>query len=192
MNQPLRRPAAKIVTTFGAALASTYLAPSAEAAIVTLTPNPGSVPFSGGGTYGLYIELIPGAASFYQFNDTIGKSIGAALGLVGFGSAQASNEITANQGFASFLSILPNQAGTQTLGFLTTANQVGWIRINFGGTGGAVTYLAAAFNDTPGGSIHAGDTTPVPEPGSLALAALASLALGARGVRRLRESRKDS
>jgi PEP-CTERM motif len=184
--------ATKIVATFGAGLASTFLAPSAEGAIISLTPTPGSVPFNPlpvpTFSFTVPVHLSPGSFSFGQYNDGIGKTFNNNFGLIGFRTAPASQTITIGQNFYGTRGRSQFAAGTSTFGFLTSANQVGWIRINFGGLGNPVTYLAAAYNDTPGGSIHSGSTTAeVPEPTSLALAGLAALALGAR-ARRKRES----
>jgi len=181
--------ASRIVASFGVGLAGAAMTSDAEAAIISLTPVPGTNPFCGAASCGTNVNLGPG--TFYQFNDTIGKSILAGAGLAGFRSAPASQTITAGQGFGNLV-IGPGATGTGTFGFLTSAGQVGWLRMNFGGSGGAITYLAAAYNDTPGGAIHSGSLQAVPEPTSLALAALASLALGSRRVRRLREKRQAS
>ena len=75
------------------------------------------------------------------------------------------------------------------LAFKNQSGQVGWIKMNLGGLGGDIHYLAGAYNDREGGTIHVGA---VPEPATTGLAALGLLALGARGVRRLRASRQQA
>lgn len=189
---------AKIVASFGAGLACAYLAPSAEGATIVLTPSPATVPYQGGGFQNdVPVHLSPGSFVVGQYNDGIGKSFFAGAGLLGFLDVPASQVISTGQSFIGFIGgIGPSWTVTRTYGFKTTANQVGWVRINFGGAGG-VTYLAAAYNDEPGCSIHSGgeaipcDTTPpVPEPSMLALAALGSLALGARSVRQMRKKQQ--
>ena len=177
------------IASFGAALSAVYLSPAAvEADIVDLTPNlPASLPF-GASTF--IFDFVPGTASgsdMLQWNDSLGKSFsanGQAGDLVGFQYAPLSNIITTGQTFNTGIGVGTSQSGTATFGFLTKTNQVGWIKMNFGGVGGAITYLAAAFNSTPGGAIHAG-TFAVPEP--TGLAALAGLAMGAATLRRRRK-----
>lgn len=176
--------------TFGAALSAMYLAPTAvEADIVDLTPNlPASMPY-GASTF--TFDFVPGSATgmdFLQWNDSLGKSFSYNAGagdIAGFVYAPLSNLVTTGMSFVSGYGAGTSASGTATFGFRTHANQVGWIRINFGGTGGPITYLAAAYNDTPGGSIHSG-TFAVPEP-STGMAALAGLAMGAAGMRRRRK-----
>ena len=177
------------VASFGAALSTVYLSPAAvEADIVDLTPNlPASLPF-GASTF--VFDFVPGTATgsdMLQWNDSLGKSFsinGGAGDLAGFIYAPLSNVITTGMTFNSGIGVGTTQSGTATFGFLTSANQVGWIKMNFGGAGGAITYLAAAYNNTPGGAIHSGTFT-VPEP--TGLAALAGLALGAATLRRRRK-----
>ena len=176
--------------SFGAAMSAMYLAPTAvEADIVDLTPNlPASMPF-GASTF--TFDFVPGSATgndFLQWNDSIGKTFsynGGVGDIAGFVYAPLSNVVTTGMSFVSGYGVGTSGSGTATFGFLTKANQVGWIRINFGGVGGAITYLAAAYNDTPGGIIHSG-TFAVPEPTS-GMAALAGLAIGAAGMRRRRK-----
>ena len=80
-------------------------------------------------------------------------------------------------------------ADTLFYGFVTQDGHLGWIQIDFGGSDGDVVYLAGAFNDTPGESIHVGT---VPEPSSGVLTALGLLALGAPGVRARRRRTQKS
>jgi hypothetical protein len=180
-----RSKATAIVTTFGAGLACAGLAPSAEAAIVNLTPSPQTVAYLGG-----CIPIDLGPAAFIQCNDVQGKTMYAAasLGIVGLRTAPASSAITVGQAFVGAIFRGVGGTGTSTFAFLTTANQVGWFRVNFGAPFGPLTYLGGAFNDTPGGSIHSG-TSAVPEPATLALLGLAGLAAGARGITRRRETK---
>ncbi len=79
-------------------------------------------------------------------------------------------------------------AGTYTFGFVTPGNQAGWIRMSFDPVPGAITYLAAAYNTTPGAGIIAGSLAePIPESSTtMAFAGLATLATGI-GVRKLRK-----
>ena len=181
----------KYVAGFGAALAATAAVPEADAGIVPLTPNPTSLAFSDGTLVNLGIG--PEPYDFFQTNDTEGKTLygvsydATDFNIASFVQAQFSQLITSGLSFITPLVVSYSAAGTATYAFRTKANQFGWIRMNLGGPAGIINYLAAAFNDTPGGTIGAGKLA-VPEPSSAALAGLGALALGALGVRRLRNS----
>ena len=75
-------------------------------------------------------------------------------------------------------------SGTNLFGFRTTDNRFGWLRLDFGGPGGPVSYLDGAFNTTTGQGIVAGSVIAVPEPRSAALMGLTALAAGATALRR--------
>ncbi len=175
------------VASFGAAMTAMYISPVAvEADIVDLN-LPASAPWGASFAF----DFVGGSADdFRQFNDSFGKSFtnnGGAGDIAGFVFAPAGNLITTGMAFVFGYGVLSTSSGTATFGFKTDANQVGWLRINFGGFGNAVTYLAAAFNDTPGESIVSGQSA-IPEP-ITGMGALAGLALGAAGVRRRRASK---
>ncbi len=180
----------KLVATYGVALATLAGAEAAEGAVVDLTPNPGSLPYSSTSATGATITLGVGGLSFFQYNDSTGKSLSAYAGsITGFRSASSGSSITTGQSFASFLSISTDPGnGTVTYAFRTTLNTVGWIRMKLGFSQDPVIYLSAAFNNTPGGSIVAGvGASPIPEPGTAALFGLGLLAMGAAGVRKMRK-----
>ena len=61
----------------------------------------------------------------------------------------------------TFLAVNPSMTATETATFayLIGANPVGWIQMQFFGLGGAITWLATAFNETPGGTTGAGKFT---------------------------------
>lgn len=178
----------KQVGIFGTAIAALAGAEAAEGAVVSLTPNPATQPFQGAASAGSNISLGSPGLTFFQFNDTLGKTLRPGPGGFSWRSTTFGNVITTGLGFQSNRGIGTSATGTETFAFLTSSNQVGWIRIHLGGTGGAITYLAAAFQNTPGDPIVAGGAA-VPEPATVGLFGLGVLAMGAAGVRRLRKKK---
>ena len=186
------------LAVFGAALSSLVVlqAPAVEATIVELNIDPSVNPYIPIAA-GVFVSLTaPGTGPFvfFQYNDLIGKSMYGSTNLLGIALVNPGSLITTGQGFNATVPFSFSSSGTATIGFLTTGNQVGWLQFDLGGPAGDITYLAAAFNDEPDGSITAGqlpDAEPVPEPAAMtALAALSTLALGKKGVRRLRQQRQ--
>ena len=167
---------------YGAALAGIAMMDTpAIAAINYLNIGNSVIPFVGTGSYGLSVWFLDGVTTIggiYQFNDGLGRTLNnvamnAILGPVGYGSPIT----VGNPGFTGGIMAPTSVTGVYTFGFRTTANQTGWVQIDFGVPGGPVTYLAAAYRDEPGGMILAG--TNVPEPAAnAALAGLAALAAG--------------
>lgn len=189
----------KYVAGFGAAMSTLAMTPHADGTVVSLTADPGAVSYSAARTSPIGVNVIAEKPNFdfIQFNDSRGKSFLAAGTVIsGFRQVAFSSAITTGQTFTGGFSLSPSASGTATYGFRTTANQVGWIRMDLGGPGGPISYLAAAFNDTPGGSIGAGHVVAAPIPevstGTFFLAGLGTLALGAVGVRRLRKRRSET
>ena len=87
---------------------------------------------------------------------------------------------TSSQAFSS-----PNNY----LGFYdSNVNKYGWLQATWNGT--SFTFVAGAYENTPGVSIRAG-AVPVPEPGTLTLGSLALLAGGGAAVRRYRKQRQN-
>lgn len=87
--------------------------------------------------------------------------------------------ITPSQPFSS-----PNNY----LGFYdSNVNKYGWLQATWNGT--SFTFVAGAYENTPGVSIRAG-ALPVPEPGTLTLGSLALLAGGGAAIRRYRKQRQ--
>jgi hypothetical protein len=197
IDSTARRPGRVPLASFGAALATLTIAPSVEASIISVGFSRSRVPFGGTGpSGGAGIHLSTGGTVpvfFYQFNNTGGKTLDILPGITGFVQAAASS--TLNSGFTFKAPIIaytnsnvaPSATGTAYFGFLTTAGQLGWLKMNLGGTGGAITYLAAAINTVAGDPIHVGA---VPEPSTASLLGFGVLALGAAGVLAERRRRK--
>lgn len=191
----------KIPTTahYGAAMTGMFvLTAPASAAIVGLDFSPVSLPFSST-TFTTYafdaVEMRTDVGSgligsFGQFNDLLGKSViaGSVVGPGGvdlLGPLSTGNPVSALQSFLSTgIGFGTSASGTNLFGFRTTDNRFGWLRLDFGGSGGPVSYLDGAFNTTTGQGIVAGSLTAVPEPGSAALMGLTALAAGATALRR--------
>ena len=174
------------VAGYGVAMASLSLTHYADAGIIDVSANLGGpVPYVSSTAF----RLLGGAVDFVQFNDTTGKTIFVRSDIAGIRSAPFSNVITTGMTFKTSFSMGTSASGTKTFGFITTGNQVGWIKMNLGGLGGDITYLAAAYNDTPGGNILSGTFSTVPEPSTAALTGLGALALGAVSLRKMRRQR---
>jgi len=184
----LEKTATKIVASFGAAMGAMYYAPSLDADVVDLTDNlPGTMT----STQQAVNFIASAAFDWLQYNDATGRSVTAAGYLNGLLQTSVGNELTGGAAFAANISLSASFSGTETFGFRTINNQLGWIQVRYGaGSSSPIEYLAAAFEDIPGNSITVGDRgfSTVPEPNSLGLAALAGLAVGASTIRRKRKS----
>ncbi|MEO0796689.1 MAG: hypothetical protein AAFX93_16085 [Verrucomicrobiota bacterium] len=181
---------------FSAALAGVALAaPQASGAIVGLNFTPNPVTYGPTQTVSITDTLAAPVAQFQQFNNSDGKTLSADLPPIsGFAYITVGQPITTGATFFSLISIGATVGDTGTFAFLTATNNVGWIRVNFGGAGGPVTYLAGAWNNTPGGAIISGGGAvgAVPETSTtIALAGLATLAAGV-GIRKARRRKMKS
>jgi hypothetical protein len=77
------------------------------------------------------------------------------------------------------------------LGFYdSNVNKYGWLQATWNGSTNSFTFVAGAYENTPGVSIRAG-AVPVPEPGTLTLGSLALLVSGGAAVRRYRKQRQS-
>ena len=72
----------------------------------------------------------------------------------------------------------------------SSVNKYGWLQATWNGSTKTFTFVAGAYENTPGVSIRAG-AVPVPEPGTLTLGSLALLAGGGAAIRRYRKQRQS-
>ncbi len=183
------RPKPRHVAAFGAALTTLAAAPAAQGSVITLTFSPASVPFEGTiAAPPVTVKLLDLGATIFSFkflNNTYSKGlIGSRLEKAGL-----SNTLFPMGPFGLTTTNGPGLDGTRTIAFVTLANQAGWFRFDFGGLGGDILLLAAAYETTPETPIHIGSTgDAVPEPATGALAGLGLLAIGANEIRRRRKA----
>jgi hypothetical protein len=183
------------IATFGVATASLYMTPSAEAAVIDLTPSPASIAQGSTSSFGVQVELgLPGGnPDLFQYNG-LGTLDGAPFNfnsftggsftsnstpylydIVGFRRVVTGDTVSVND---SFDSAKGSRTGIRYWGFLTRDNHVGWFKVDLGtDSGNTIRYLEGAWEDTED-SIRVGE---VPLPASLPLlaSALGLLAAGA-------------
>ena len=184
------------IASFGVATASLYMTPSAEAAVIDLTPSPASIAQGSTSSFGVQVELgIPGGnPDFFQynglgtlngaefnFNSFTGGSFTSTYGnnflydIVGFRRVFVGDTLSVNDEFDPAKGARPD---FRHWGFLTRDGNVGWFKVDLGtGSGNTIRYLEGAWEDTED-SIRVGE---VPLPASLPLlaSALGLLAAGA-------------
>jgi len=170
----------------------------ADAAVVNLTTNPGSIAYFEGVLDPTEVTLVEISRTFKQFNDDLGKEFSTVGGL-SFVEVSAGTPITAGMGgFNPGLFIGPSASGDKFIAFKFSdggLDYVGWIKENLGGAGGAITILGAAYQDVSGDPIFAGQTAgagAVPEPATAAIFGLATLVAGVRGFKARRKAQAAS
>ena len=157
-------------SVFSAALAAMLVAPELQADVVSLTFNPGSVPF---GSVGFISMPEVTNIAFLQLNDSFRPML--VIGLSSIAVVQLSQTLSPNTFFGSSVIVFTaTSSGTQYVGF-RFGNNVGWFSFSVAGLGTDIHYLEGRYG-------NAGESVHVPAPGALAL-----LALGAVGVRRKRK-----
>lgn len=164
-----------------------------EGGIISLSASPTTIPFGGFGHHAT-VTLSPLGATFFQYNDTMGKSFYFHGGFA-WANVTQGQRIDAALGFA-FNLFLSNAAAGDRLFAFRVNNHYGWIKENLGGSGGAITFISGAYNDgtdlandyIDAGTLNGGGGgfAAVPEPGSVGLMGLATLAVGATALRRRR------
>jgi hypothetical protein len=77
---------------------------------------------------------------------------------------------------------------TGYVGFRSAHGDLGWMKVKVGSPGTkagvSLQVLSYAYNNVPGGPIKAGQTTAIPEPGTMALVLMAAGAAGLTALRR--------
>lgn len=172
-----------------------------DAAVLNLTTNPNSIGYIPGSGPSTTVTLSAGGfgRGFNQFNDDTGKDLESSPGLLGWKEVAGGTVIDASLSFSSNLPITPTENGDKFYAFYLMdagLNYFGWVKMNLGGPGGAVSYLGAAFQTDAGGPILAGETAggagAVPEPTTAAIFGLATLVAGARGLKSRRKAQVAS
>ena len=195
----------------GIALAAPVITPGARADIIYSGPLSVAVPNNIGG---IYLDLSTGVTNTVGFTGyDINPYANGGLGLTFLAATGTSYVAPTTAGPASAL--LPGAfigstdvfttsdsgtnfkvTGTEFLGLkfvntTTGGTDYGWIQFQTTGTTGfPATILGYAYNNVAGGSILAGQTTAVPEPGATAALGLGALSLGAVAVRRMRKNKQ--
>jgi PEP-CTERM motif len=211
------RNATTVVATFGAATATMYITPSAEAGVINITPT--IVPFFGAASQGTFVDLgIDGNASpdLWQWNDTIGNSVSLYsqenVDIIGWRLVETS-QILDPATFQPFSYIPSYTTSTTYYGSTYTAgpynipenpfygsNNAGAHLLGFATRGGNVGWLEVDFGAGPGSPVNyiAGawedsgrpiHVRGIPEPATLGLTALGLLAAGV-GMRKKRTARQ--
>lgn len=185
-----RKIATTAAATFGAAMASMYVAPELQADVVDITYNGGNAtasnPFFAGSGVPIPqdIDQVGGSSDFGQWNDTFGgsgRTFTVGTGIVSLGEVFSGDVLDpgtftgAGAGGGSQF----DGSGSAFIGFRSAAGNVGYFEISFT-QGGAIIYGAGEYGSS-GGPVTVG----VPEPASAA--GLATLALGAASIRRRRK-----
>ena len=180
------------VAGFGAAMASVYAIPEAHATIIPISFNPDSVKFSiASSLVSFKTASNNNILGMLVRNDASEKKLFlttyASLAVKSVGQTISAGQFRGTHNLGES----PNAAGTAYIGFRSNTGGAGWFAVNWGGTGGAITFLKGAYNFAEGGSIVVGQmAVGVPEPSEIGLFTLGLLALGAAGVRLRREARK--
>ena len=194
-----RKFATTAAATFGAAMASMYVAPELQADILDITWNGGNAtasnPFVTGSGSPLTqnIDQVSGGAlggtfDFAQWNDQYGGT-GRTAVLFSGGNIVSLTEVFAGDVLdtATFSGLGAgggsqfDGTGSAFIGFRSANGNVGWFELSFS-QGGSIIYGAGEYGSA-GEAVTVGGSA-IPEPTSAA--ALAGLALGAAAIRRRR------
>lgn len=173
----------------------------AEGAVVSLTASPTSISYGPLGN-GANVSLQPLGATFFQYNDNVGKTLYPNGGFQ-WKAVNQGDRIDKNMVFSGILGLSTNASGTRIFAF-KQGSYFGWIKENLGGAGGTINILAAAYNNngdllndyifagTLNGGTDGGGGGAVPEPATAAIFGLAALAMGAKGLRSRRRNKSVS
>ena len=145
--------AAKLATSFGAAMASLFVVNDLQAEEIDLTFFPGSIPPQS--QFPELISITQLAMVFSQFNDTLGKTMSAyslnSIGLVSPGAMLSPGTFVGD----SSIDFSANNSSSPFVGF-RSGNNVGWFQLDLGGLGGSITYIGGRFG-TQGETVTVGN-----------------------------------